>query len=161
MFSFEIGQQESGFYSGRTESQTDRITEPHRTVLVNRLAKHPPWVWFLSPSGGATPAAPPLGRTQRPVSRLPLSAALKKNKEKFAAENVRWVMRIRNMCLVLKLDKGKVVSIADEQNHIITESQTHTVPYQNTVPYRTESEYRYSLILIVHDIYMESYHNEC
>ena len=34
-------------------------------------------------------------------------------------------MRIPNMCLVLKLDNGKVVSIADEQ----TESQNHPVPY--------------------------------
>ena len=32
-------------------------------------------------------------------------------------------MRIPNMCLVLKLDNGKGVSIANEQ--------THTVPYYN------------------------------
>ena len=31
---FKIGQRESGFYSERTESQTDRITEPSSTVLV-------------------------------------------------------------------------------------------------------------------------------
>ena len=37
----------------------------------------------------------------------------------------RRVMRIPNMCLVLKLDNGKVVSIANEQ----TESQSHPVPY--------------------------------
>ena len=37
MLSFEIGQRESGFYSERTESQTDRITEPSSTVLVYRL----------------------------------------------------------------------------------------------------------------------------
>ena len=32
-------------------------------------------------------------------------------------------MRIPNICLVLKLDNGKMVSIADEQ--------THPVPYYN------------------------------
>ena len=36
MLGFEIGQRESGFYSERTESQTDRITEPLSTVLVYR-----------------------------------------------------------------------------------------------------------------------------
>ena len=37
----------------------------------------------------------------------------------------RRVMRIPNMCLVLKLDYGKVVSIANEQ----TESQTESIIY--------------------------------
>ena len=37
----------------------------------------------------------------------------------------RRVMRIPNICLVLKLDNGKVVSIANEQ----TESHSHPVPY--------------------------------
>ena len=34
MFGYEIGQRESGFYSERTESQTDRITDGqnHRTT---------------------------------------------------------------------------------------------------------------------------------
>ena len=36
-------------------------------------------------------------------------------------------MRIPNGCLVLKLDNGKVVSIANEQ----TESYSHPVPYYN------------------------------
>ena len=36
MLSFEIGQQEIGFYSERTESQTDRITKPSSSVLVYR-----------------------------------------------------------------------------------------------------------------------------
>ena len=36
---------------------------------------------------------------------------------------LRRLMRIPNMCLVLKLDNGKVVSIADEQ----TESQTDRI----------------------------------
>ena len=35
--------------------------------------------------------------------------------------NVRRVMRVPNMCLVLKLDNGKVVSIANRQ----TESRNH------------------------------------
>ena len=41
--------------------------------------------------------------------------------------NFRRVMRIPNMCLVLKLDNGKVVSIANKQ----TESCPHPVPYYN------------------------------
>ena len=36
VLNFEIWQRESGFYSERTESQTDRITEPSSTVLVYR-----------------------------------------------------------------------------------------------------------------------------
>ena len=36
-------------------------------------------------------------------------------------KNFRSAMRIPNMCLVLKLDNGQVVSIADEQNHRQTE----------------------------------------
>ena len=44
-------------------------------------------------------------------------------------QNFRRVMRIPNMCLVMKLDNGKVVSIANEQNHRQTESQKHPVRY--------------------------------
>ena len=48
-------------------------------------------------------------------------------------KNFSKIMRIPNMCLVLKLDNGKVVSIANEQNHRqtdrITELQSHPVPY--------------------------------
>ena len=33
------------------------------------------------------------------------------------------------MCLVLKLDNGKVVSIAEEQTYRQIESQTHPLPY--------------------------------
>ena len=40
-------------------------------------------------------------------------------------------MRIPNMCLVLKLDNGKVVSIANEQTDRKTESHSHPVPYYN------------------------------
>ena len=37
MLGFKIGHRKSGFYSERTESQTDRITEPSSTVLVYRF----------------------------------------------------------------------------------------------------------------------------
>ena len=43
--------------------------------------------------------------------------------------NFTYAMRIPNMCLVLKLDYGKVVSIANEQNYRQTELQSHPVPY--------------------------------
>ena len=36
----------------------------------------------------------------------------------------RMAMRIPNMCLVLKLDNEKVISIADEQNHRQTDRRT-------------------------------------
>ena len=39
-------------------------------------------------------------------------------------DNFRRAMKIPNMLTVLKLDNGKVVSIADEQ----TDGQNHTVP---------------------------------
>ena len=39
-------------------------------------------------------------------------------------KNVTRSMRIPNMCLVLKSDKGKVFSMENEQNHRQTESQT-------------------------------------
>ena len=42
-------------------------------------------------------------------------------------KNFRRVIRILNMCLVLKLDNGIVVSIANKQ----TESWQHPVPYHN------------------------------
>ena len=44
-------------------------------------------------------------------------------------KNLTRSMRIPNMCLVLKSDNGKVVSIANEQNHRQTESCQHPVPY--------------------------------
>ena len=43
----------------------------------------------------------------------------------FYKKNFRRAMQITNMCLVLKLDNGKVVYIADEQ----TDGQTHPVRY--------------------------------
>ena len=41
-------------------------------------------------------------------------------------KNLTRAMRITNMCLVLKLDNGKVVSIAVERQ---TKSQSNPVPY--------------------------------
>ena len=63
-----------------------------------------------------TPGAPHLGRR----NQLP-SAAIKKFGTPNGFENFTCVTGIPNMCLVLKLDIGKVVSIADKQ--------THPVPY--------------------------------
>ena len=64
--------------------------------------KHPPSTGFPSPSGGAAP-----------------SAAGKEQKKNWGAgngfKNLTRLMRIPNMCLVLKLDNGKLVSIADKQ----------------------------------------------
>ena len=39
-------------------------------------------------------------------------------------------MRIPNMCLVLKLDNGKVVSIAHEQTHRITDTPSSALVYR-------------------------------
>ena len=39
-------------------------------------------------------------------------------------------MRIPNICLVLKLDNGKVVSIANEQNHRVTEPSSTVLVYR-------------------------------
>ena len=54
-----------------------------------KLAKHPPSAGFLSPSGETARSTP------------------------HSFKNFRRVMRIPNMYLVLKLDNGKVVSIAN------------------------------------------------
>ena len=84
---------------------------------------------------GVAPSAPPLGRLGRPFGQPPLSAAVKEKKNwgAFGApngfQNVTRSMRIPNMCLVLKSDNGKVVSIANGQNHRQTESPNHPVPY--------------------------------
>ena len=58
----------------------------------------------------------------------PLAAVKKSDKIIWGAsaapngfKNFRRAMRIPNMYLVLKLDNGKVVSIADGQNHRVTE----------------------------------------
>ena len=97
------------------------------------LTKHPPSAGFLSPSGGAAPSAPvrqtaAFSGGERKVKNLARDAphleALKKVKNIWGAcgaqngfKNFRWAIKIPNMCLFLKLDKGKVVSIANEQNH--------------------------------------------
>ena len=46
-------------------------------------------------------------------------------------KNLTRAMRIPNMCYVLKLDNGKVVSIANEQTELQTELCQHPVPYYN------------------------------
>ena len=56
----------------------------------------------------------------------------------FLALRVNRAMRVPNMCLVLKLDNGKVVSIADEQ----TDGQNHPVTHQYIdVVHRTQENY--------------------
>ena len=75
----------------------------------NILAKHPPSAGFLSPAGGTAP-----------------SAAVKE-------KSFRRVIKILNMCLVLKLDNGKVVSIANEQTDRQTESHSYPVPMDGCV----------------------------
>ena len=89
----------------------------------------PPSAGFPSPTGGTAPAAQRLGRPRRPLCAAFGSG--KKRKKNWGAygahsfKNVRRVMRIPNMCLVLKLDNGKVVSISNGQ----TEWPNHPVPY--------------------------------
>ena len=64
----------------------------------------------------------------------PPSAAVKENKKigAHSFKNFRRVMRIPNMCLILKLDNGKVVSIANEQ----TDRQNHrTIQYRISIYY--------------------------
>ena len=67
-------------------------------------------------------------RLRRDFSRPPWVKEEKKIEAPAAPHsltNFRKVMRISNMGLVLKLDNGKVVYIADEQ----TDGQTHPVRY--------------------------------
>ena len=100
----------------------------YRIIVI--LAKYPPWAGFPSPSGETAPWAPRLERL-----RCPIGAAFgggKRKKIEYGAptaphvsgaygahsfKNFRRVIRIPNMYLALKLDNGKMVSIADEQNH--------------------------------------------
>ena len=111
---------------------------------------------------GATfraPSARPLGRRRRPFPAAFGGGKTKTNK-KFGApqtpllggtcgahsfKNFRRVMRIPNMCLVLKLDNGKVVSIVNGQ----TESQTHrTIQYRISIQmqkHKTEAVQKISL----------------
>ena len=72
----------------------------------------------------------------------------KKRKEKLVLSApqmvLRGAMRIPNMCLVLRLDNGKVVSIADEQ----TDKPTHYSIYI-LIPYWVALSVCQSLCLIV------------
>ena len=70
------------------------------------LRKQPISAAFPSPSGGATPSV---------FFSVPPFFFFLKTYDFCSA------MRIPNMCLVLKLDNGKVVSIADGQTHRRTE----------------------------------------
>ena len=54
VLSFEIGQRESGFYSERTELQTDRITEPSSTILVYRCNGSLINLFYLNPLNSYT-----------------------------------------------------------------------------------------------------------
>ena len=45
-------------------------------------------------------------------------------------KNFRRVIRIPNMCLVLKLDNGKVVSIANGQTHRVTQPSSTVLVYR-------------------------------
>ena len=97
------------------------------------LAKQPPSAGIPSPSGEAVP---PLGAVGAPSGE---TAAFGGGERRIEGEKKNWgamgatngfknltcAMRIPNMCLVLKLDNMKVVSIADKQ----TESQSHPVAY--------------------------------
>ena len=102
-------------------------------------AKHPPWAGFLSPSMGAAPRAPPskrhlwetaaLGGGKRAeIEKIEASGRPTGSGDKFflkkvvfgapdGFKNLTRFMRNPNMCLVLKLDNGKMVSIANGQNH--------------------------------------------
>ena len=66
-----------------------------------------------------------LGCLWRPMFRAPSGPFLVGACGAHKFKNFRRVMRIPNMCLVLKLDNGKLVAIANEQ----TESHSHPVSY--------------------------------
>ena len=113
--------------------------------LIIILAKYPPSAGFPSPSEGVAPSAPRLGcprwlfaaafggsigvnktkenlgRPRRPMFRVSWTPLLGGAYGAHGLKYFRRVMRIPNMCLVLKLDNEKVVSIANEQ----TDTQNH------------------------------------
>ena len=74
----------------------------------------------------------------------PPSAAIKKNSGACGAPNdftnLTRSMRIPNMCLILKLDNGKVASIANGQTHRMTQ------PPSTVLVYRCVYVYIYLLI---------------
>ena len=84
---------------------------------IEELAKQPPSVAFPLPPGGAPPSAV-------------VTEKCKKNWDSCDAPNgfnyFHRAMRIPNMCLVLKLDNGKMISIADQQNHRQTDKATQS-----------------------------------
>jgi len=97
---------------------------------------HPPRRWelvrrqvFFSSVFGFSWKKKNLGRPRRPMFRAPSAPLLGGACGAHSLKNFRRVMRIPNMCLVLKLDNGKVVSIANGQTDRITEWPNHPVPY--------------------------------
>ena len=111
----------------------------HENLYAYKYTREfPPSVGFPSPSGEVAPSAtrlarpgrsfpPPLaavkqkkkklGRPRRPMFRAPSVPLSGGTCGTHSFKNFRRVIRISNMCLVLKLDNEKVVSIANEQNH--------------------------------------------
>ena len=117
------------------------------------LAKQLPWAAFPSPFGGAPPLGCPRCPFGKPPPKAAVKE--KKKKKKWGARGAsfgvagttfgggkknnigaptapqkvlqcfRRAMKIPNVCLVLKLDNGKVVSIAVEQTDRITDGQNH------------------------------------
>ena len=81
-----------------------------------------------APHLGAVESA--FGGNKRKIKNLPLALLLG---GAYSApngfKNLTRAMKIPIMCLVWKLDNGKVVSIANGQNHGQTESHSHPVPY--------------------------------
>ena len=109
------------------------------------LAKHPPSAGFPSPSEGAVTiwgrkkigrhGCPIFGCLWRPKFRVPPAPQFSgASGAPNGFKNLTRAMMIPNMCLVLKLDNGKVVSIANEQNHRITDRVTE--PSSSVLVYR-------------------------
>ena len=113
---------------------TINFRDIHFRFLLHRpypeiLAKHQSSAGFPSPSRGAVPPAPiwetavfsgDKKKIRAPPPRLSGGACGAPN----GFKNVTRSMKIPNMCLVLKLDNGKVVSIANGQNHRQTDRHT-------------------------------------
>ena len=74
-----------------------------------KIRELPPSAGFPSPSGGVAPSAAVKDIKVAPASLLGGASGA------HSLKNFRRVMRIPNMCLVLKLYNGKVFSIADKQ----------------------------------------------
>ena len=113
-------------YSRNTHLRQDFPRPPGERRLRRRWKKKINWAPWASQEG--SPSAPFWGTCGAPNG----------------FKNLTRSMRIRNMCLVLKLDNGKVVSIANGQIDRQTESHSHPVPYTDTL-----SRYIYIWTLIV------------